>query len=88
MVDSEGKLLLTEENSRVYWHVTCTVVMNMYFDIEVEKGRPPTPTPTTAIKEASAMKLGAPPAASPNIPAMSKVMLKDHLVMIAWSVGV
>jgi hypothetical protein len=62
--------------------------MNMYFDIEVEKGRPPTPTPTIAINEASAMKLGAPPAASPNIPAMSKVMLKDYQVMIAWSVSV
>lgn len=50
------------------------------------KDGPPTPTPITANKEASATKLGAPPAASPNIPAMAKVMLKDHLG-ITWNIN-
>lgn len=40
---------------------------------------PPTPTPSTATKEARAIKFGDPPAAIPNILAMKSVRLKDHL---------
>jgi hypothetical protein len=40
---------------------------------------PPTPMPKTAIKEARAMKFGAPPEARPNTPVINKVRLNDHL---------
>jgi len=40
---------------------------------------PPTPTPTTASNEANVIKLFEPPAASPKIPVISSVKLKDHL---------
>lgn len=40
---------------------------------------PPTPTPSTARREARVTKFPEPPAARPNMPAMRRVRLKDHL---------
>lgn len=40
---------------------------------------PPTPNPTTAKRDARVKKLGEPPAARPNTPAIKSVKLKDQL---------
>ena len=40
---------------------------------------PPTPIPTNAVRNANAMKLVAPPAATPNAPPINKVILNAYL---------
>lgn len=58
-----------------YWCVPGTKSRNT---AESTGRLPPTPTPSTASKEANVRKLDEPPAASPNIPAMRSVTLKDQ----------
>ena len=51
----------------------------LHFPQEETTGLPPTPIPTNATNKASAMKLFAPPAATPNAPPINNVMLNAYL---------
>ena len=58
-------------------HNKCLV--SSHFPQEETIGLPPTPIPTNATNKASAMKLFAPPAATPNAPPINSVMLNAYL---------